>query len=903
MPDITDPFGAGYFAEALRAAEMLVHAPTLRTMDAFDIVKKLDGPHARIEVARRGDGTLLALKSFRTSTRVTAFWFETRQNEAFGMILHGYGGLLPITQTLNYGGYVRYLCTPFCQGGNLRDRMAAGSLTIEELAYHGLAVTCAMAALHTVGKVHGDIKPENILFGRHQDEAGGEQLRWRTRLSDLETLVETGQPTSWRMTPAYAAPEQIAGAVAAPAMDVWAWGATMREGLAVARASEAGWSWLLELVDRASSEASADRPAVEEIIETYGRHVGFSDPAEIGGIGAREEAAAWYPTSLLPDVLKSWDRHNAHVVIASFGWAAWLSECIRLYEVRSVPALLRIEELCGRVLGDPSDPESVWNMLHRDRSAGTVLVGIDAAVTFEYAPTPSEPMRLMPRNVAWTYVRELATALIALFEATGAQPEAARLGSVASAWDALGEFGSDVDAAILAQAWLCLGDLERALPHVRRSFSADCSNFSARAAMHLYYELAGDFYEAATVALPESVENGVTTLMWMQIAMRDLLAAGDYEAFDRMLTAYPYGVVDSLELMRAVRAGRGGPLQPEPTWLKLRDHFSSFTDPGDIQTIRYLLEAAFQRGDIEFARRRAAVARTHPAVRMPVNHLNRVAIEAVALGRDPAHRGLTARLNNRAELWSADGRPNDDLLSGVSLVVGQRWIDGPGSSELSVAAKELVRRSELLLAQDIESTAFSVRHCAGCREPGRVEDVSVCGACHRVYCPRCVERADHSCDCPCGGDLVHPLAYLSRRASARSEAMEVARWGNGNILLLDPSNPIAQRLEHAASLWESSLPEGKQVWLTHGKAFFMAYCWFIVDRSRVTPVVRAYIQANYEARGGGPGWGETLHERLECDWCRETYRGENMQICVGCVKYVCIQCSSHHSRSSCEIVG
>lgn len=82
-----------------------------------------------------------------------------------------------------------------------------------------LRVCSAVAHAHRRGIVHGDLKPANILV----DERG------EPRLVDFGLASRCREAAVAGGTPAYASPEQLAGAPAAPAMDVYALGVILHE--------------------------------------------------------------------------------------------------------------------------------------------------------------------------------------------------------------------------------------------------------------------------------------------------------------------------------------------------------------------------------------------------------------------------------------------------------------------------------------------------------------------------------------------------------------------------------------------------------------------------------------------------------------------------------------------------
>ena len=755
---LVDPFAEPYFADRLCAATTLGRAPATGQVAGVDVVQRIDSAHSVVYIGRRRDSGLVALKGFRPDAPVTAGWLATRNSETLWMIRCGHGGILPITEihSLLPGGPIRYLGMPYCPGGSMRDRLAAGDLGVAELAYHGLAVVSGMRRLHRHGLIHGDVTPANVLFAYGADTLVGDvEAKWRTVLSDLETTAEIGGPTSWRMTLRYAAPEQTASAAAAPAMDVWAWGKTMREGLDLVAQVPNEWSWLVQMVDRAISNDAADRPTSAEIIDSYGQHIGFGDH-DRQHVGAA--AGARYPTALMPQIEPpaSWQTaEGVHIVTATLGWAALLPDCQRLYDLHTVAALLRIEELCHQVLGEPDDPDSVWHALG-NKSVTALPVSAEAAVSFGVPATNiSSTVRVIPRAVARQFVTYLAMALVELVEMTGEPADLDRLRVLARAWESIDEFESEVATALLAQAWLSLDDPQRALPYVRRSYAADPRNPSALAAMRLYYIVTGDRRTAAAVALqPKQPHSDDAALRWVLMAIVDLLEAQAYDELDEILDGFSPSIVDTVELVRAVAAGRRGPVQPDPRWLALQAHCASQSDLS-IEKVRYLVEAAFQRGERDFAVSRAEAARAQPALRMPIHHQPRATIEAVALGRDPADRGLTARLNNRAELWARDGRLDDPLV-GLDLAAAQWWATGPDRARLSTETLDLVSRSAQLVGEQHATLLQSRHHCVRCRVARHVHDQSVCGNCHRLYCTACSGTPSLHRRCVCGGDLARP---------------------------------------------------------------------------------------------------------------------------------------------------
>jgi len=119
-----------------------------------------------------------------------------------------------------------FLVMRLVEGPTLGAELRSGSLTPERSARYGAELAEALGYVHERGLVHRDVKPANVLIsedGRvHLADFG------IARLVDSAHETKTGDVLG---TPAYFAPEQVAGETVGPPADIYALGIVLFECL------------------------------------------------------------------------------------------------------------------------------------------------------------------------------------------------------------------------------------------------------------------------------------------------------------------------------------------------------------------------------------------------------------------------------------------------------------------------------------------------------------------------------------------------------------------------------------------------------------------------------------------------------------------------------------------------
>ncbi|MGK4594808.1 serine/threonine-protein kinase [Amycolatopsis sp. w19] len=155
------------------------------------------------------DGPRVAIKELPLTTHEPA---RVERFKEVALVAVDHPSVVPVRDVVVADGSAFIVMDPV-EGRTLEDLTSEGALPPRFVADIGRKVLGALAAAHTAGVVHGDVRPANILVGPD----GAVKL---TGFGIAKALDPVG-------TPAFLAPETIAGHEGTPHSDLWSLGVTL----------------------------------------------------------------------------------------------------------------------------------------------------------------------------------------------------------------------------------------------------------------------------------------------------------------------------------------------------------------------------------------------------------------------------------------------------------------------------------------------------------------------------------------------------------------------------------------------------------------------------------------------------------------------------------------------------
>ena len=170
---------------------------------------------------------MLAVKVLSPDIIASHRMLERFEHEAQTIAQLSHPNIVPL-HFVGREGEMLFLAMAYVEGGTIADRIAGeGPLSIEAASRLFGEMAGALLHAHRRGVVHRDIKPQNILV---EQETGRSLLSdfGIARSADTQSLTASGLILG---TPAYLAPEQVAGEAADHRADIYALGTVMYEAL------------------------------------------------------------------------------------------------------------------------------------------------------------------------------------------------------------------------------------------------------------------------------------------------------------------------------------------------------------------------------------------------------------------------------------------------------------------------------------------------------------------------------------------------------------------------------------------------------------------------------------------------------------------------------------------------
>ncbi|MER7108499.1 serine/threonine-protein kinase [Streptomyces sp. NPDC000229] len=160
---------------------------------------------------------------FTAAERHTAYLRMQREARAAARIDHP--SVVAIHDVVTEGDSP-WIVMELVRGKSLAELLDEGTVSPQEAARIGLAVLGALTAAHEAGVLHRDVKPGNVMVGRHDrvvlTDFGIAQMEGEQKLTETGAFVGS---------PEYIAPERVLGRRPRPESDLWSLGVMLYQAV------------------------------------------------------------------------------------------------------------------------------------------------------------------------------------------------------------------------------------------------------------------------------------------------------------------------------------------------------------------------------------------------------------------------------------------------------------------------------------------------------------------------------------------------------------------------------------------------------------------------------------------------------------------------------------------------
>ena len=249
------------------------------TLGRFEILDKLGEGGMGVLYRARDPllGRVVAIKLLRPEAVADASRTRRFVQEARAASSLNHPGIVTVYDVGEDPQWGTYIAMECLEGESLRQRLARGPLPLAEVLRIAVEIARGLAAAHTAGIVHRDVKPANVMitttglvkvldFGLAklvQPEPGAAP----SQLATVEAVTGHGVRLG---TPAYMSPEQVEGQAVSARTDVFSFGAVLYEMLTGRRPFDGGSeaSLLSAILRDPPAPVRALRPEMDARLET-----------------------------------------------------------------------------------------------------------------------------------------------------------------------------------------------------------------------------------------------------------------------------------------------------------------------------------------------------------------------------------------------------------------------------------------------------------------------------------------------------------------------------------------------------------------------------------------------------------------------------------------------------------